>query len=349
MAPIPASPRLPLPRLASPVYCAPMVGGPSTPELAAAVRRAGGLGVLAGGYRTAEQMAEQIAGTRALADGPVGVNLLVPQAAGESSLAEETAVAAYREVLEPEAQRLGVDVGAPRWGDDDDWAAKVDRLVEDPVEVVSFTFGVPPRQVVDALHEVGTCALVTVTDRGEADAAVAGGADALVVQGCEAGGHRGTHGVAVTPNRLDHIALLELLADLDVPLIAAGGVTTAGDTRRALDLGAVAVQAGTAFLLADEAGTPGAYRMGLSDHALTPVMTRAFSGRPARGLRNRFVDAFDPYAPAVYPVVDQLTGPLRARAAREGDLGGVSLWAGSGWRAAREAPAADIVADLTPA
>lgn len=341
---------VPLPSVERPVYAAPMAGGPSTPELAAAVRDAGGLGLLAAGYRSAADMAAQIQRTRELAAGPVGVNLFVPEPHDEGQRrADATAVAAYVEVLGPAAFRLGVSPGTPQWEDTDEWAEKIDRLVVDPVEVVSFTFGIPTPDVMDALHEVGSCLIVTVTDHDEAVAAAAGGADALVVQGCEAGGHRATHRVADTPNRLDHIALLELLADVGLPLIAAGGMTTGADTRRALGLGAVAVQAGTAFLLTDEAGTSSAYRMGLTDHDFDPVVTRAFSGRPARGLRNRFVESFDAFAPAAYPTVNQVTGPLRTASARAGDLGGISLWAGSGWRAAQEGSAADVVRRLTPA
>lgn len=345
---LPSGTPVPLPEMPLPVVAAPMAGGPSTPALAAAVCEAGGLGFLAAGYRSVDDVAEQIGATRALTDRPFGVNVFVPAPAPDEGerLADQMAVEAYADLLASEAARLDIELPQPNWVDTDGWDAKLDLLTDSPVDVVSFTFGLPSSEVVTRLHDVGTSVVATVTDRNEAQAAVAVGADALVVQGFEAGGHRGTHRVADTPNALDHVALLPLLTDLGVPLIAAGGITTSGDTRRALDLGAVAVQAGTAFLLVDEAGTSPAYRDALGDPALASTITRAFSGRPARGLRNRFVDTFDAFAPAVFPVVDQLTKPLRAQAARRGDSGGVSLWAGSGWRAATGGPAAGVVRRL---
>ena len=339
---------VPWPRTALPVVAAPMAGGPSTPALQAAVTQAGGLGFLAAGYRPAEQLAHQVRATRELTQGPFGVNVFVPHVEADHGLlrAHRTAVAAYVELLAGEALRLGVDLPEPDWHDTDGWDDKLDVLEADPVAVVSFTFGVPHVDVVERLHAVGTSVAVTITCTREAQAATAAGADALVVQGCEAGGHRGTHDVTSTPNRLDHIELLRLLQGHPTALVAAGGVTTSGDTRRALDLGAVAVQAGTAYLLANEAGTSESHARGLQDASFEATITRAFSGRPARGLRNRFVDAFDAYAPAVFPAVDQLTKPLRARAASLGDVGGVSLWAGAGWRAVAPAPAADITRRL---
>ncbi len=339
---------VPWPVTPLPVVAAPMAGGPSTPQLAAAVTQAGGLGFLAAGYKSAHDVAAAVQATRELTDGPFGVNVFVPYVELDPGLlrAQHTAVAAYVDLLATEAARLGVELPEVTWDDTDAWREKIDALVADPVAVVSFTFGVPGPDVVRRLHAVGSCVAVTVTCDREADAALEAGADALVVQGVEAGGHRGTHDVSATPNKLDHIALLRQLSGRPAALVAAGGVTTAGDTQRALDLGAVAVQAGTAYLLADEAGTSEVHARGLADGSLSATVTRAFSGRPARGLRNRFVDVYDAYAPAVFPAVDQLTKPLRARAAALGDLGGVSLWAGAGWRAAAPAPAAVITERL---
>lgn len=356
-----------MPRTGRPVVVAPMAGGPSSVDLVVAAGEAGALGMLAAGYRSPQDLVGQIAEVRSRSEAPFGVNLFVPApascapervdsdtaATGVSDAqgrdrADRVAVGAFREMLAQEAAALGIALPVPDWHDTDHYESKLDVVEAARVPVVSFTFGCPQPDVVDRLHLAGISVVVTVTTREEAVGSVDAGADALVVQGCEAGGHRGTHRVADTPNQLDHLALLPLLTDLPVPLIAAGGITTAGDTRRALASGATAVQAGTAFLLADEAGTSAAHRMGLSDPRLGSCVTRAFSGRPARGLRNGFVERYDAYAPAVYPVVDQLTKPLRAHSAREGDLDGVSLWAGAGWRAAREAPAAHIIEALTP-
>lgn len=340
---------VPFPQLDAQVVAAPMAGV-STPDLVARVNAAGGLGFLAAGYLTPARLAHDIRATRDRTDAPFGVNIFVPGPARSPVQRHHgaRAVAQYAALLAPQAQKLGVCLPEPDWQDTDHWDAKLTLLADiDPVAVVSFTFGVPPRRAVDRLHAAGSCVAVTVTNRTEARAARNVGADVLVVQGFEAGGHRSTHGVADEPNELDHLALLPLVAEAALPMIAAGGITTAGDTRRALAAGAVAVAVGTALLLTDEAGTSAAYRMGLTDPALGSMITRAFSGRPARGLRNRFAVEHRDHAPPVYPQVDQLTKPMRAAAAAQGDLETVSLWAGSGWRAAREEPAEVVVTRLS--
>lgn len=354
---------VPFPVPAVPVCVAPMAGGPSTPELVAAVGDAGGLGFLAGAYRSPQELAEQIARTAELSPAPFGVNIFIPEAASHTSRArgvanddqrgsrraEEMAAAAYRELLAEEARRLQARLPTPDWSDTDSYDDKLSLLeVSHDVSVVSFTFGCPTPHIISRLHAAGRCVAVTVTTLDEARGSVEAGADTLIVQGFDAGGHRGTHRVSDIPNELDHLALLPMLTDLGVPLVAAGGITTSGDTRRAIAAGACAVQAGTAFLLTQEAGTSAAQRMALSNPTWGSTVTRAFSGRPARGLRNGFVDRFDAFAPALFPVVDQMTKPLRAAATRHGELDGLSVWAGSGWRAAREGRAADVLARLIP-
>ncbi len=328
-----------------------MAGGVSTPALVSAVAAASGMGMLAAGYRTAGAVAAEIEQTRQLiGDRPFGVNLFVPHPPPEGAARQdaERALAAYRERLSPLAASLHVTLPEPDWAATDHYDAKVALLtLVSPVPVVSFTFGCPTREVVDQLHAVGSCVLVTVTSPEEGQTAADAGADGLVVQGFEAGGHRSTHDVSIEPNKFDHLVLLPMVAEVGLPMLAAGGVTTAGDVRRAAAAGAVGVVVGTAFLLTDEAGTPAAYRMGLSDPALGSVVTRAFSGRYARGLRNQFVAEHDGFAPAVFPQVDQMTKPLRAAASADGRIGGVSLWAGAGWRAAREEPAAQVVRRLS--
>lgn len=345
-----AAPRgVAFPELTAPIIAAPMAGV-STPALVAAVNAAGGLGFLAAGYQTPARLAQDLRETREHTAAPFGVNLFVPEpprGAPDRARSAE-AVAAYADRLAPEAARLDVTLPAPDWDDTDHWDAKVTLLADiDPVAVVSFTFGCPPAATVERLHAAGSCVAVTVTSLDEARDARGAGADVVVVQGFEAGGHRGTHHVTDEPNDLDHLALLPMLAEVGLPMIAAGGITTAGDVRRALAAGAFAVQVGTAFLRTDEAGTTAAYRMGLTDPHLESTITRAFSGRPARGLANRFATAHGNAVPPVFPQVDQLTKPLRAAAAARGDLGVLSLWAGSGWRATREESAGAVVTRLS--
>jgi nitronate monooxygenase len=164
--------------LAVPVVLAPLAGGPSTPELAAAVADAGGLGFVAAGYLSAEELRRRVEAARRLTGAPLGVNLFVPGAGP----AEPVQYAAYLERLEGWARGAGVELGEPRYSDDD-WSAKLELLAREPVEVVSFTFGCPSREVIRSLQEVGSEVWVTVTSPEEAETAQAAGAEVLVVQG----------------------------------------------------------------------------------------------------------------------------------------------------------------------
>lgn len=330
--------------LAVPVFVAPMAGGPSTPELAAAGTNAGGLGFVPAGYLTAETFADRIAATRRLATGPLGANLFVPQ----PSAATPAAIEAYTAALAAEAQRYGVEPGEPRF-DDDAWPAKLDVLLDLRPEVVSFTFGLPSADECRRLRDAGITTVGTVTTLGEAQAAAALGVEALVVQGPSAGGHRGTFDPSAQPSAepLDQL-LAAVAAEVDIPVIAAGGLVTADDVHRLLRAGAVAAQLGTAFLLADEAGSSPVHRAALRDPQFTEtVVTRSFSGRYARGLRNRFIDEHEAEAPFGYPEVHYLTSPLRAASVRAGDPHGVNVWAGAGFRKVKAAPVAEIISSLT--
>ncbi|WP_247827398.1 nitronate monooxygenase [Arthrobacter antioxidans] len=330
--------------LRRPIIGAPMAGGPSTPELAAAVTNAGGLGFLAGGYKSPDQIARQIRATRALTDGPVGVNLFVVSANDP----DEEELEAYRQELQVEADRHGVELGRPRW-DDDAWEAKLDVVRAERPEMVSFTFGCPAATVLHELDELGILTAVTVTDAAEARTAAGHGARVLVVQGPGAGGHRATFDPAVEPGTHPLPALLATIRTrTDLPLIAGGGIGTRNLAGEILGAGAVAVHVGTALLLADEAGTSPAHRSALTDPRFTETaVTRAFTGRPARSLRNRFMDDH-PITSHAYPHVHHMTAPLRAAAAARNDVQALHLWAGTGYRRTQQGSAADIVAALTP-
>ena len=339
-----SKPRFTIASLPLPVVQAPMAGGPSTPELAAAVSTAGGLGFLAAGYKTAATVKTEIETTRTLTDGPFGVNVFVPQ----PSMVSPEALDQYALSLAPEAERFGVALGDARH-DDDDWDNKIEVLLEQAPAAVSFTFDLPDTAVIAALQQRGVYVIGTVTSRAEAVQAVAAGVDALCVQGPEAGGHRGTFNTGPRPEGENLHGLLDELSGLHVPLIAAGGITTGADTRAALSHGAAGVQAGTAFLRADEAGTKATQQVALSSgRYATTAVTRAFSGRDARGLRNGFMRRHDPHAPYGYPEIHHLTAPLRAAAAAAGDPDSMSLWAGTGFGRTMEGPAAQILAALRP-
>jgi NAD(P)H-dependent flavin oxidoreductase YrpB (nitropropane dioxygenase family) len=325
----------------SPVVAAPMAGGPTTPDLVRAAAATGSLGFLAGGYRTAQALMEQVAAVRRTT-ALLGVNLFAPHPVP----VDPADYAAYLARLRPLAERRGVALPEQPREDDDGWAEKLDLLVADPVPVVSFTFGIPSERDVARLRRAGTVVAQTVTSAAEARAAAY--ADLLVVQGPGAGGHSGT----LTPERVPvERALPEVVAEVaavsDLPLIAAGGVTTCGDVAAALAAGAAAVAVGTALLLTPEAGTSAAHRAALLGPDRGPtVMTRAFSGRPARAVPNRFLADHDPHAPSGYPAVHHLTSPLRRAAAAAGDPEEVNLWAGTGYRRVQERPVAAVLADL---
>jgi nitronate monooxygenase len=326
-----------------PFVQAPMAGGPSTPELAAAVSAAGGFGFVAGAYLSPEGLGQALDRTRALTSAPIGVNLFVPS----PREVDDSAIAKYAEELAPEAERRGVALGDPHW-DDDGFDAKVDLLESAGVHTVTFTFGAPTTEVVARLRAAGTLVGVTVTSRAEAELAAGTGVDSLVVQGSEAGGHQGVFDPA-EPNRTPLLTALGEIASLGLPMVAAGGIVSAEDVRAVLEAGAVAAQVGTALLCTPEAATSAPYRQALLDARYADtVVTRAFTGRWARGLANRFA-VEHPEAPAGYPHVHHLTRPLRAAATAAGDADVPNLWAGTGWRAVREEPVAEVVDRLTRA
>ena len=323
-----------------PIVQAPLAGGASTPALTAAVVRAGAFGFVAAGYRAPDALRDDIRATRELADEPFGVNVFVPGHATERPRYER-----YIEALRDEAGRQGVALGEARF-EDDAWGAKVALLEEDPVAAVSFTFGCPPAEVVARLQAVGSTVWVTVTDVDEAQRAADAGADALIVQGIEAGGHRASFVDAEGAGDYGLLALLQLVgAHVDLPLVASGAIASGGALAAVLCAGARAAQIGTAFMRCPEAGTAPAHRAALA--ADTPTrLTRAFTGRQARGIVNRFLREHSADAPPAYPEIHHVTAPLRAAGRAAGDADMINLWAGQAHELAREAPAAEVVAAL---
>lgn len=326
-----------------PIVAAPMAGGPSTVALARAVSSAGAFPFLAGGYKSATALGEEIDQLRRLAP-EFGVNLFVPS----HGQVDEVAFTAYAEEMRAEAEVYGLSVDPVPVADDDGWREKLALLIADPVPVVSLTFGLPDGADIARLRRVGSRVLATVTTPQEARSARDAGFDGLVVQGPSAGGHS----AAFDPTRiLEPVSTDEVLRRVrrvvDLPVIAAGGVDGPGAVRALRDAGAEAVAVGTLLLRTDEAGTSPAHDRALADAAFgDTVITRAFTGRPARALRNGFVDRH-PDAPSGYPAVHHLTRALRRAAAQAGDTDRLHLWAGTGWREATKGPAADVIRRLS--
>jgi nitronate monooxygenase len=312
-----------------------MAGGVSTPALAAAVSDAGGLGFLAAGYRKPDAVAAEIAELRGLTDRPFGLNLFAPS----GSPADPALVEAY-------AARIGHEgeLGEPRF-DDDGFEAKLALAAELSVPVVSTTFGAPTAAQVADLHAAGCAVWVTVTSPAEAEIALGVGPDALVLQGFEAGGHRGSFD-DTDPQDFGLLALTRLVAGItDLPLIASGGIFDGAGIAAALTAGAAAAQLGTAFMLCPEAATSPAHRAAIESGAPTAI-TRAFTGRRARGIVNRFMRDHDQAAPSAYPETHHLTRPFRATAREQGDPDRLHLWAGQSHTRSRPLPAAKLMEEL---
>jgi nitronate monooxygenase len=326
-----------------PVIAAPMAGGATTTDMVIAAAHAGSLGLLAAGYKTPENLQSQIATVRT-ASIPFGVNVFAPNPVP----IDADVYRRYAGLIQPEADRFDLTLPAEPIDDDDAFDAKIELLRSNPVPLVSFTFGLPDTDVIRALQKAGTTVVQTVTSPKEAEAAAAAGVDMLAVQASVAGGHSGTF----TPDQMpEPLPLTELVARVTeavrLPVIAAGGLATPGDVTAVLRAGATAAAVGTVLLRAEESGASATHKAALADPSRTEtVITRAFTGRPARGLRNRFIDQYEASAPLGYPAIHHLTSPLRKAAAAGGEADLVHLWAGTGYHHAAEKPTAAILAAL---
>ena len=329
---------------ALPIVQAPMAGGPDTPALAAAVSNAGGLGSLGCAYLTPAQIEEAVREVRARTSRPFALNLFV-RGDGIDASTVDTRVRATLDAFRAELglPSLGDDAGrgeSPRFED------QLEAVMRCAPRVVSFTFGAPSAAQVDALRARGIAVMGTATTVDEARVLDDVGVDAICAQGAEAGGHRGTFLGSFEDALVGTLPLVQqILAVTSRPVIAAGGIMTGAAIRAVLDLGARAAQLGTAFLCCDEAGTSPAYRDALRTATATTV-TRAFSGRPARGIRNRMTDAFVTVAAGPFPQHQRLTAELRREATRQGRTDLMQLWAGQGAPLVRAMSAAALVETL---
>ncbi len=333
--------------LTNPVLAAPMAGGPSTPAYVTAAARAGSLGFLAAGYKTPQLLAEQI---RAVRDSTqiFGVNLFAPNPIP----VDPEVFHRYAATIQPDAARYGIDLSRMTPIEDDDhWHEKIDLLLSDPVPVVSFTFGIPDPATISALRKAGTITIQTVTSIEEAGLAAAADVDALAVQASAAGGHSGT----LTPQRQpEAVPLCVLIATIQdgtkLPVIAAGGLSTPTEVAAVIHSGADAVMVGTVLLRSDESGASAVHKAAIADPTRgDTVVTRAFTGRPARALPNTFIADYDADAPLGYPALHHLTRDLRKAAVAAGNPELVNLWAGTGYRNASPDPLEVILTRLTQA
>jgi nitronate monooxygenase len=329
-----------------PVVLAPMGGGPSTPELVAAVSNAGGLGSLAAAYSNGERIEQDIAAIRKLTSRPFAVNLFSPQA----QLPLNDGVQAVADFLRPYHERLGLKAPELPQKPIEDFDEQLDAVAKAAPPIVSFTFGLLPAKAMDRLKAQGTYLMGTATTVDEARQLEKAGVDAVIAQGSEAGAHRGTFAVPAEEALIGTMALVPQVVDaVRVPVIASGGIMDGRGLVAALALGASAVQMGTAFLACKEAGTNAAYREALKrERDSRTTLTRAFSGRMARGLSNEFIEKWNAagmeHLP--YPWQNAFTQPMRRAAAAAKQAGLLSLWAGQGLGMMRETTAEQLMKEL---
>jgi nitronate monooxygenase len=333
-------------RLSIPVVLAPMGGGPSTPELVAAVSNAGGLGSLAAAYSNAERIQQDIAAIRKLTTRPFAVNLFSPQA----QLPLSDGVNAMSDFLRPYHDRLGLKAPELPQKAIEDFDEQLNAVAKAVPPIVSFTFGLLPAKASDRLKAQGTYLMGTATTVDEARQLERAGVDAVIAQGSEAGAHRGTFAVPAEEALVGTVALVPQVVDaVHVPVIASGGIMDGRGLVAALALGASAVQMGTAFLACKEAGTNATYREALKrERDSRTTLTRAFSGRMARGLSNEFIEKWNAagleHLP--YPWQNAFTQPMRRAAASAGQADLLSLWAGQGVGMLREMTAEQLMKEL---
>ena len=333
-------------QLRCPILQAPLAGGGDTPELVAAVCNAGGLGFAGAAYLDAAQILEATRAVRAKTSRPFGINLFAPQPPPE--LPADARLALQR--LQPYFSELGIPAAALPAKPHNDFDDQLAACLESGASMFSFTFGLIPANAMDALHSRNFYVAGTATTVEEAIALEKSGVDAVVAQGSEAGGHRGTFACSFEEGMVGTISLVPQIADaISVPVIASGGIMDGRGVAAALALGAGAVQLGTAFLTCHESGLPNVYRESILQAREDQTrITRAFSGRPARGIQNRFMNEIEatPRAILPFPLQNALTRPLRAAAAKAGRAEFLSLWAGQGVRLARRQSAAELIERL---
>lgn len=331
--------------IAYPIIQAPMAGGITTPQLVAAVANAGGLGSLGAGYMEPEAIRAAIHEIRALTDKPFAVNLFVPSGTTEDAqriLRANELLAGYRQELSlPEPEPLATYLP--------NYTEQLGVLFEESVKIISFTFGLPASKELESMKHQGVTIIGSATHLLEAILLEESGVDIVVAQGFEAGGHRATFLGTPEQGMVGSMVLAPLLAEyLKIPFVVAGGVMDGRGIAAALALGASGAQMGTAFLATPESGAHPKYKSLLCQGTeITTTLTRVFSGKPARGLKNRFISELgrvEEFLPG-YPIQNALTRDIRRAAAEHDRAEFMALWAGQGCPLCRSKPAAELMAE----
>ncbi len=334
--------------LTHPIIQAPMAGGATTVELVVAVCEAGALGFIGAAYSTPAQIIEVARAVGARTARPFGINLFAPQAVPDAPRNPGTAL----ERVAPFFVELGLPPPSAPVLTADSFGEQLSAVIASSASAFSFTFGILPVNAIKAIKARGMYLIGTATIVEEATELERAGVDAVVAQGSEAGAHRATFATGFDAAMVGTMALVPQMVDaVTVPVIASGGIMDGRGLTAALALGASAAQIGTAFLTCNEAGVTEVYKQAiLAAREHETRVTRAFSGRPARGLVNRFMTQVDrgdnPEAILPFPLQNALTRPLRNAAAKQGRPEYLSLWTGQGVRLARRQSAAELIARL---
>jgi nitronate monooxygenase len=330
-----------------PLIIAPMAGGPTTPRLVAATSNAGALGSLGGAYMAPGELREAITQTKALTQRPFAVNLFVP--APEVKLSNEQIQNAQM-ITEKYRKKLGLPAPIIQPPYQQDFYEQVEVVLAAKPKAFSFIFGLVEKSILNEFKKIGIVTIGTATCLQEALELEESGVDAIVAQGVDAGGHRGMFSSEDADPMLGTVALTRVLVKkIKIPVIAAGGIMDGQGITAVLQVGAQAAQLGTAFLLCEEAGTSKPYRdLLLAEHKRSTCLTRAFSGRWARGLENEFIkdmsgrDAFI----LPFPAQNVFTRDIRAQSVKQNNPEYLSLWAGSGVSLIRNMSAAALVREF---
>ena len=332
-------------QLKIPVIQAPMAGGPNTPELVSAVSNNGGIGSFGFAYSVPEKIIDDLTTTKSLTNGPINSNFFIFQPI--EALTAEIQSLALEALLD--LPILGdTQLALPKEPFFPDINIQLEAIWLNPTEILTFHFGIPSQSIIEKAHSLGIIVGITATNPAEALAIKESDADFIVAQGIEAGGHRGTF----DPNSNDddlplNILIEEIIKVTDLPLVAAGAIMDGHDINNALDLGATAVQMGTAFLTCDESGITAEHReFILNEHSRKTSFTNAFSGRRAQGINNEFMRLMANKTTLPFPMQNTITGPIRQLANKLNNGEYQSLWAGKGYTRARKLPTSQLMFTL---
>lgn len=329
-----------------PIIQAGMAGGVTTANLVSAVSNSGGLGTLGAGYMSADDMKLAINEIKEQTNHPFGVNLFIP----ESPIVNDEQISNAKSFMEPFKKELNLTDNSPFPEMEKNFEKQLEVIFNERIPVCSFTFGAPPKELVKELKKEGTLVIGTATTVEEAVINEESGVDIVVAQGSEAGGHRGTFLGSFEHSMIGTFSLIPQVVDaVSTPVIAAGGIMDGRGVIAALALGANGVQMGTAFLSCKESGAAAPHKRAVLESSEThTVITTAFSGKPARGIENRFTREMQEYESQLppYPIQNALTKELRKEAGKQGFLEFMSLWSGQSPRLGRDISTKDLLVSI---